>query len=929
MTPLFKSRCIYFIILLINFSTLFATNPEEEGLPFLQTYTPDQYGALSQNTCVIQTSDGILYFANLKGILQFDGVRWNLIEHPDGIQPLSLAVDSLDRVFVSFDQDLCILKRNSSNQPEIVSLKQFIPDSLIDISTVWSTHSTPDGIYFEGWRTLFRWQPSNQSGDEGKMSLWTFPAEKPYLSYTYWNDRHVVAQQDVGLIEIIDDSLVKIQGGQEFKDKNTYKLIPLGKDSLLIAGHDKNEKEVWFIYNGKKAKPFDTEIYKYALKHSGTEISRLTENQYLLVTTSGGMAVFNRRGDIEKILDRSTGLPDNFAYKCIADAEGGTWIPMDYGIARVKHFSSITWFGHQLGLDGTIFSIVRFKGRLYVCADKGVFVLEPSSSPGHPASFKQIDGIPKWSWGLLVIKNRLLVATDGGIYEITDINHKPRQISNRTSEFVVASRDSSRIYAGWDYEGIGSYRLENNHWIDEGHIEGTTGEVRELFVGDDGKLWLSVENKLLIGLIVEHQAGNAAKLVSETIYDSTKGLPSPDYFYPFTLNQNLVVGSSEGLYQYNLETDNFELDSSLFENQFPDFKDFSNPKLDYRGRIWFGGDPISAICAIPTGKEKYRIDLPFSHAPNFRKYAVYAEKDGIVWAGGPGGNLLRLDENLQNADSSSYKAYISKIMLADDSVIYTGKNNNNSKLSIIQYDKNDLLFEYFIPRYNQIQMNEYQYRLLRNNKYLSEWSNWSNEAYRHYDNLHEGKYCFEVRGRDAHRIISQTASFEFYIEPPWYRTWAAYGFYMLLAIIMVYLYTGLRTRKIVAQNYQLQQTIEETVAEAKSQFEAAKQVEIKAQKLQTANQLATTIAHEFNNPLAVMRGILDLIQMENDVNDDLMEDYKKLDRQITRMSELAIKLTTIEELDEVNYYEGTKMLNIHNSKDSSKSDNSSSSESME
>ncbi len=60
------------------------------------------------------------------------------------------------------------------------------------------------------------------------------------------------------------------------------------------------------------------------------------------------------------------------------------------------------------------------------------------------------------------------------------------------------------------------------------------------------------------------------------------------------------------------------------------------------------------------------------------------------------------------------------------------------------------------------------------------WSSWNNKTEKEYTNLPEGDYHFRVRAKNIYEHVSQEAVYGFTILPPWYRTWWAYGFYILL-----------------------------------------------------------------------------------------------------------------------------------------------------
>jgi PAS domain S-box-containing protein len=88
--------------------------------------------------------------------------------------------------------------------------------------------------------------------------------------------------------------------------------------------------------------------------------------------------------------------------------------------------------------------------------------------------------------------------------------------------------------------------------------------------------------------------------------------------------------------------------------------------------------------------------------------------------------------------------------------------------------------------------------------------------------------------------------------------------------------------------------------------------EIEHQRLHTVQQLATTIAHEFNNPLAVIKGAVDLMELNPEIDKSVLSSNEKIKKHVFRMQDLVEKLMKIERLQEVDYAVGLKILDLHN-----------------
>ena len=82
-------------------------------------------------------------------------------------------------------------------------------------------------------------------------------------------------------------------------------------------------------------------------------------------------------------------------------------------------------------------------------------------------------------------------------------------------------------------------------------------------------------------------------------------------------------------------------------------------------------------------------------------------------------------------------------------------------------------------------------------------------------------------------------------------------------------------------------------------------------RLETVQQLSKAVAHEFNSPLAIIQGYLELTR-QDDISLEKKLDYMgRLPTQVDRMKDLVRKLMRLRTLDEVDYAAGIKMLDLH------------------
>lgn len=93
----------------------------------------------------------------------------------------------------------------------------------------------------------------------------------------------------------------------------------------------------------------------------------------------------------------------------------------------------------------------------------------------------------------------------------------------------------------------------------------------------------------------------------------------------------------------------------------------------------------------------------------------------------------------------------------------------------------------------------------------------------------------------------------------------------------------------------------------------AEQAEIEADRLRTAQKLAISIAHEFNNPLMIISGVYQLMKpaISNTLDDAMKEHMERMPRAVERMHDLVQKLLKLNSLKEAEYAGGQKFYDLH------------------
>jgi GAF domain-containing protein/CheY-like chemotaxis protein/ligand-binding sensor domain-containing protein len=805
--------CIFFISTFL-FSS--AQNESEKGLPFITNYEAKTYQAFPQTWSVQEDNRGIMYFGIDRNILEYDGIKWRLIDlstNSTSTLVRTLAKDKNGVIYYGAYGDIGYLGKDSLGQTITKSLLNEIPKGNQNFLDVWSAYAAGAGIYFQSHEYIFRL--SNNASEKKEVKVWK-PQTKFMYSF-YVDGNYYVHQQGLGLYEMVNDSLIFIPGS-EFLGKQRMQIMlpypsaPGGEKQYLVGMFYSG----LYIYNGKTFRPFVTKadsIFK-----SGTILYkglRLDNGNYVLSTTGNGVLIIDAEGNLLQNINRSAGLLDESVYAIYQDTKESLWLGLDNGISRVEISSPLTKFTLQSGVNTAVQAIKRFNGSIYIGTTNGLLRYDSSKH-----LFEPVPGIPKNQiFNLLIDGNELLVPGDG-LFAIKD--GKARTIRPSVSgdlglsQLYIPDKNKSILFAGGPFGmAVFSRQYENSvgkktsDWHFAGNVPGIVGQVISISENKDGKIWVGTVNGLVYQLTTgldENGNLDKKKTFIET-YGPSQGLKDASGGIPHVNGLSYFVADSF-LYTFNNAQNRFVPDSTFgnLSRRSKSLLQFAMVE-DQKGRVWIRAGKETRL-ATPKPGGGYTIDYSqLKSTAEFNVRRLYPESNGILWICTTDG-LLRYDENLKQNFDGSFKTVIRHIEAGKEAL--SVDTTANQKTVSLSYKKSTLRFEYAAPFFDQEEKTQYQTWL---EGFEKGWSGFDNNYYKEYTNLPSGDYHFHVRAKNVYGKSSAETVYSFSILPPWYRTWWAYLLYALAAISLVYFFINWKVRRLKQQHAELEKTVEERTSQ--------------------------------------------------------------------------------------------------------------------
>lgn len=795
-------------------------HPEAGGL-IIRHYPPAVYDGGGQNWTLLQDRRGVLYVGGTSAILEYDGVTWRKIQTPTKTTFRSLAEDADGRIWVGAVGDLGYLEPGPDGQMRFVSIADQLPPDVRVFEDVWRLYAAPEGVYFQTQIGLFRWA-------NGTFKVWK-PTGRIFNRAQYANGTLYIGQTGGVLMRLVGDALEPVPGAERLGGE-AYPIVIPYDDTRLLMG---TRSDGMFLYDGSSLQPFVTEVDDLLKANNLYRAFNLPNNAIALTTTAAGMVIVDRQGRLLERIDQRNGLLSPSVYYVLPDREGGLWLGLAVGLARVEAQSPFSLFGSDEGLRAAASDLVRFQARLYIAHGQGVQYLSPRTN--GPMALLPVTGVGNQCWAFAQFTDpdgaspsQLLVTASDGLYRIEGATARPIVESKSRSfgTFVVKTSriDPHRIWVGLA-DGLASLVWTRGQWVNEGRVPGITEQVRSLHQEADGTLWLGTQSSgLLLVRGADVAAGGGDRPAAPVIerYGAAEGL-APGGATVYVVAGKPYVGVIGKTAVFDSATRRFVPDATFDVVERDENSGFINITEGPDGRIYVGsGREAAVMTRQPDGS--YSVDRQlFSRFSADRTGAFYPEKDGVLWFGA-GGQLARFDTARFQRSTAAFSALIRRVTVNDSEAAPIGAGGLELPAA-----SRSMRFEFAAPSFLNEATIMYQSRL---DGVDADWSAWSREARRDYTNLSFGDYRFHVRARNELSQVGSEGVYAFTILPPWYRTWWAYGGYGLFLAGLVRSVAQLQRRRVVgkererAQMAEARLRAESAEALAASERESKKQVEL-------------------------------------------------------------------------------------------------------
>ncbi|GGE40191.1 helix-turn-helix and ligand-binding sensor domain-containing protein [Psychroflexus planctonicus] len=733
------------VIFICSIQGLFA-----QELPPVSKYSTEIYGADNQNWSITQTQDKDIFFANSKGLLKFDGEKWDLYSSPNKTILRSVFAEN-NRVYSGAYMEFGYWEKKANNQYEYSSLSEDL--ELIEDEQFWKIDKIDQYIVFQSLDAIYLYDSTSNTFDV------------------------ISSEQGISKMMIIDnllyyhkinEGIFKLVNGEEVPVNTT----DFFKNSLVVNMYKlQNELYVQTQFNGIiNLETNDNYLPKNFLETwpnlSVYNSIQVDNGDIYLGTISHGLMKLSE-GEIQFHLNQQNTLSNNTVLSLFEDTEQNIWLGLDNGINSVNVASNIKIFNDGNGDLGTVYASINHKDTIYLGTNQGLFFQDKESG-----TFKFIEGTKGQVWSLFEFENSLFCGHNLGTFVI---NNNQAKLLNKKMQgtWLFKAIDENTIVSG-NYNGLHLYKKVNEEWLYQNKIKGFNISTKYFEFLDQNSILVNHEYKGIYKLQLNDS------LTEVLSFEKDVSVPKGLFSSIITYQDKVLYAYKKGIYAYNTTKEKFQKDStlsSIYENN-----EYTSGRLvkTSDGKVWAFSKSDIAILSPSSLKDKYILDnIPINH--DSRHQISGYENVSLV---GPNTYLLGSSNGYLKLKLNSFERPKPEVFFTD--IFSKSKDNENiesvdEEPRTFKKSKNYLDFHFTTYNYNSIFKNEYQYKLENYNN----WSNWSTNSNISFKNLPYGDYTFKVRSRIGKDNVSETISYAFTIQKPAYLTNEMIGFYALILLIII------------------------------------------------------------------------------------------------------------------------------------------------
>lgn len=822
-------------LLLFCIFSLFSSLSRGSSIPFspiVRSYSVSDYNAGIQNWSIAQDERGIMYIGNNKGLLEFDGSRWELHELPTKNIVRAVYIGEDGKIFVGSFEEFGYFERDSLDCLVYHSLKDEVKDFRFQNDEIWSIVPVQDEIVFQSFGSLFIYDGHIVRGIRTK----SLPLNLFQVGDTFYSQLI-----NEGLSIFINDGFERLIDRKLLGDSDVMAGLPYDDGALLLTRNSGG-----FIYQHGKVVKWHTECDAELEKYTVNRAVMTKDSCYIIGTISNGVYAIDKKGRLLWKENTDSRLQNNTVLGLYCDADNNVWVALDEGIAYILNNSLVYYYEPPYRKIGMIYDVLVKEDEAYVASNQGVYRMKSGK-------LELVPGLEEQAWYVKEWGNQILCGHNKGTFQIAGLQ------ASLISDVRGAMCMREIYHEGHPLLLQGTYTFLNLYkenasgvWSFLNSLGGFTHMVRGIEMDHRGNIWVKHLRKGLFRLRISQDLKRVENLKMYMELGDVKD----GNFSLFKINGRVVFSNGKAFYTYEDMADSI-ISYEVMNEQLPELKGINDVSHAGGNMYWLVSGRMAYLvkCEMNVFQVEHRI--PFSL---FEGLSI-EERAAMVYNKGSKSSYLCLNNAIARIDADSsllYKSPVKRSLWVSGITVEAEWTGKKKQLSVQEENKieaefSTVCFSLCYPVYNN-----YTYKVRYKLEGLNDqWVDNERSLEKKYTRLPFGSYVFKAEVYDGNQILAST-TLPFVILRPWYLSYWAISGYVLAGLILLLLlqyivYQSVKKKKDrvieqqrIAHQTEIEQQEKKIIELEKEQLEA----DLRFKSKELSGVVMTNIAHqEFLNSL--------------------------------------------------------------------------------
>jgi signal transduction histidine kinase/CheY-like chemotaxis protein len=781
-------------------------------MPPMRVFSSRETGVRTMAWSATQDRSGTMYFG-CDSVVSFDGDRWSTEDMDPTYAIRGLDVGPNGRIWTAGVNQIGWFDPGVNGHLVYHSLMTRLPAGAKDLGDVWRVYALGnDSAIFVAHGQVLRWAA-------GKFESWGFPGV--HLLWSTRTKKSVyVDYPPTGLLRIGNDGPTLVAPASAIGSEEIRWLDDSGDDWLLLTSSG-----FLSLRNGV-CSPLETEASRFASENKPTSAARLKDGSLAVGSLLGGIAVVDANGEILRVFNRGSGLPDNQVYSLFVDRDGAIWAMGPSHIVRLGVASDVAVFGPLNGYPpGGSVSLAEFEGATYIASHSDILRLSPGTNPGQGGEFSSAGIRQGPIYSLLTTPQGLVIGhvhglglwNRTGIQPLlnTDIIFRTSPSRARPGE-VLASLDN-RVYSVDLHSGHSTVVADSLPDYGDSLVDEPTGRI-----------WVGTESRGLF-------TAGPGSIHATSAAPGFGPLPTLGPVLVSRAGDTVVALASGAAYFLDPGKGEF-----LPVEGVPQGNPAAISNSDDRGAVWAALDPAKGAGSPQLGRITLANGKAVWTPRSIEGLPSIGSLSALHVVGASEGEELWI-EGSESLVRAGPRALASQPLPPKPMTraSFTSGDQEAAMVSgeVLPYSTKQLQVEFSSLDFAMRDSERFQTML---GGAETVWSAPAGVAERNFSGLRDGVYDFKVRLVSDSGEAGEPALLHFEISPPWWRTPLAYAAFSLAGAFVIFGLVRLRVSSIRRRAEILEDM-----------------VRLRTMELEKANAAKTefvaSMSHEIRNP---MNGIL-------------------------------------------------------------------------